>query len=134
MIYSRTATTIYLFSMELIEVQKKISEKIEQISKGRLILKERGEAKAVTSTEYEKKLAVTVLKLKNNALDYFEGQNVKNLPATLVLKVAAGIVYSEKLDMELAETAYKSAIEGIKALESELNALQSILKFSKYDV
>jgi len=43
-------------------------------------------------------------------------------------KIAKGICYQEKLNMELAEAQYKNAIVGMSAIQAELNGFQSIYR------
>ena len=119
--------------MELIEVSQKITEKIKLLEKGRGLLNKRAERKAHAISNYEKALALTIVKLKMNAMDDIFGYDIDNLPATLIEKTARGLVYTEKLEMELAEAEYKSAIVGMNAIESELNGYQSVNRFLQHE-
>lgn len=115
--------------MEVTEIQKRISEKIQELEKGRKLVLQRAEAKAKFTAEYEKSLAVTILKLRNNMIDSFDGISCTDLPATLIEKVAKGICWKESNAASLAESEYKSAIVGMESLKSELNGYQSINRF-----
>ena len=119
--------------MEIIEVSQRITEKIKLLETGRGELRRRGKRKAEATANYEKALAITIIKLKMNAIGNVFGYEVDNLPATLIEKTAKGLVYAEKLEMELATDEYKSAIVGMNAIESELNAYQSINRHLQHE-
>lgn len=99
--------------------------KIEEYC-GRLI--QAGDEKSVSLVDYEKEIAITILKLKNGAIETWEGQEVKNLPATLIPVVAKGICFKYSFDKEIGDTNYKTIIVTIEAMKSQLNALQSLIK------
>jgi hypothetical protein len=119
--------------MDLIEISKRITEKIQLLEKGRGLLHTRATRKATATANYEKALALTMVKLKMNAIDQVFGYDMENMPATLIEKVARGLVYAEKLEMELAIDEYKSAIVGMNAIESELNGYQSINRYLQHE-
>ena len=119
--------------MELIEISKRIQEKIELLEVGRKELLKRSHKKAESVADYEKALAITVIKLRNNAIPEAFGESCENLPATLIERVARGLVYEHKLKAESAEAEYKSAIEGMKAIEAELNGYQSINRYLQHE-
>ena len=114
--------------MEIVQVARKIEEKINTLELGRDLLKTKATEKAESIAEYEKMIAVTIIKLKNGAEFELDGHKVKNPQVTIMEKIAKGICYQEKLDMELAEANYKNAIVGMTALQAELNGYQSIFK------
>ena len=119
--------------MELIEISHRINEKIELLEKGRSLLLKRARRKAESIANYEKVLAITIIKLKANAIPEIFGMEIDNLPATLIEKTARGLIYSEKLEMELAEAEYKAAIVGMSAIQAELNGYQSINRFLEHE-
>lgn len=114
--------------MDLVSISKKIVEKISTLELGRGLLKEKATEKAETISNYEKVMAVTIIKLKNGVEFELDGNTVKSPLATIMEKIAKGICYQEKLDMELAEASYKNAIVGMAAIQAELNGYQSIFK------
>ena len=120
--------------MEIIEISHRINEKIQLLETGRKELLKRAQRKAKAVSNYEKILAMTMIKLKSNAIPEVFGMEVNNLPATLIEKTARGLVYSEKLEMELAEAEYKAAIVGMSAIQAELNGYQSINRFLEHEV
>jgi len=118
--------------MEIIKIQEKIEQSISNIQIARKLLREMAVNKARNIAEYEKSVAITILRLKNNDLKQMHGLPCENLPATLIEKVARGFCFKEKLESEQADAEYKMGIEGMKALEAELNGYQSILRYSEY--
>ena len=115
--------------MELMQTSKKIEEKIKTLELGRDILKEYAKNKAETISNYEKQMAIVLIRLKNGSEFDLEGEKIKNPPASIMEKIAKGVCFKEKLDMELAEAQYKNAIVGMGAIEAELNGYQSINRF-----
>ena len=69
-----------------------------------------------------------LIQLKNGKEFEFEGEKIKSPPASIMEKIAKGICFQEKLNMELAEAQYKNAIVGMSAIQAELNGYQSIYK------
>jgi len=115
--------------MDVIEISKKIEEKILLLEKGREILKERAELKAYAISHYEKTLAITIIKLRNNVPMELEGQKIDKLPTTIIEKTAKGICWREKLDLEKKEAEYRSAVIGMDSIKAELNGYQSVNRY-----
>ena len=89
-------------------------------------IKNRAKARAETISNYERQISVTIIKLKNGVRFEVDGEEIQNPPVTIIEKIAKGICYESKLDMELAEGEYKSLITNIETVKAELNGLQSI--------
>jgi len=115
--------------MDLIKIGESIQRKIVDIEKIKSTIKERGEKKAQKSAEYEKQLSITMIKLRNGIEYKLDDQVVSNPPATILEKIARGICFKERLDMEEAEALYKSAIINLEATMAQMNALQSLSKY-----
>jgi hypothetical protein len=115
--------------MEVTQVAKAIEEKIKLLEMGREALKEKALAKAKAISEYEKALTLTIIKLRNGVEFEFEGERIVNPPTTLIEKIAKGICFNEKLQMEEAEAEYKVVITKLEAIEAELNGYQSINRY-----
>ena len=115
--------------MDIITVSSEIKKLIDSLEKAKKFLKERSDKKAETSSLYDKELAVTILKIRNETINEFEGIELKGLPATILEKVAKGICYKEKLEQDKAEADYKSLITYINTTESQLNGWQSIYRY-----
>lgn len=114
--------------MELNKVAEQIENRIKALSIGRKELSTRTKRKAEAISAYERAIAVTIIKLKNGVEFTLEEQKVKNPIASITEKIAKGICWQEKLDMEQAEGQYKGAIIGMQAIQSELMGYQSIFK------
>jgi len=112
--------------MDTINVANAIEDKIHELDKAKLLLKERGDHKAESSANYDKAIAVTLIGLKNGKSYTLDGVSIADPPASIMDKLSRGICWKEKLEMEKAEAGYKSLITGIEILESQLNGWQSI--------
>lgn len=114
--------------MDLMTIAEQIKDKIKLLEQMRNVIKQRGESKAVAISDYEKKLAVVIIQLKNGKIFEVDNEVIsgESLPANLLEKIAKGICWKEKLDMETADASYKSAITNIETVQAELNALQSL--------
>jgi len=119
---------------DVVEIAKQIEKHILALHKEKDKLRSSARHKAEASTNYEKKLAQTILQLKNGSIEEFEGEPVGQLPATTAEKVARGICWREKLDADLAEAGYKALIVSIQAIEAALNGYQSLYKYLKEEV
>jgi len=104
--------------MEIIEIAKKIEEKIKLLEKGRQTLAIKAKEKAEAIAEYDKKMAKTIIQMKN-----------EGMPITLIERIAKGICWKEKLAKELAEAEYKNATVKMEAIMAELNGYQSINRY-----
>ena len=82
----------------------------------------RGAAKAIA--EYEKELAVTIVKLRNGRAIEFEGETVLNPPVTVMDKIAKGICHDKNLASQVASYEYSALTANLKAAIAELSAYQ----------
>lgn len=114
--------------MDIIQINQEIQNKIKLLEKGRALLEEQAITKSQTIAEYEKHLAVTIIQLKNGKEIEFEGETIVNPPATIIEKIARGICYQDKLEMDKAEAMYKATITKIQSIQAELNGYQSIFR------
>ena len=107
-----------------------MQSKIKELETGRHIIKQRGIEKAESIAHYESAIALTILRIKNDKIEVFEGEKIDSkMPANLVEKVAKGFCWKEKLEVEKTEAFYKAAIVGMQSIMAELNALQSINRY-----
>lgn len=79
---------------------------------------------------YERAMAITMINLKNGVELELDGEKIKNPGATMTEKIARGICFQEKIDMELAEAELKGLMKKIDIVMAQLNGYQSINKFS----
>ncbi len=64
---------------DIITIAQKIENKIKELNNIRNQLFEKANNKAQSNSDYEKALAITLLKLKNGVITNFEGQEIKKL-------------------------------------------------------
>ena len=115
--------------MELIQVRDEILKKIKCLEEGRLKFKQRSADKATAISNYDRKLAIEIIKIKNGQTTEIDGLQIPaKLSASEREKIAKGLCADEKLDVEMAEGMYKAAVSNMNALQAELNGLQSINK------
>ena len=111
--------------MQTQKTADQIDAKIDLLVIGRAKIMESAKFKAETIGQYDKKLAIVLIKLKNGEQLDLDGNTIKNPPATLAEKIAKGICWEERLQMELATAEYKGNISKMESVQAELNGLQS---------
>lgn len=114
--------------MDIITTAIKIEAKIAELEQERDRILPASFDKATAISNYDKEMALTIVKLRNGVIKSWEGQDISNLPATLIIPVAKGICFQECFSSEIAENNYKGIISIIEAIKAELNGLQSINK------
>ena len=115
--------------MEVIQIAQEIEKKIKLLEQARNKLKKYGDEKSETIAQYERELALTIVKLRNNAIGEWQELKVTDLPASIIEKTARGIVAPYLLECEKAEATYKSLVVYIDCVKSELNACQSLNRY-----
>ncbi len=115
---------------DIFETQRAIESKIKTLEACRQQLQARAESKSKAIAEYDKSLAVTMLKIKNGILMEIEGLKIENPQATLIEKLAKGVIWKERLEAEKTESLYKALVSTISCVQAELNGLQSISRVS----
>lgn len=104
--------------MELIKVTEEMHRATKRISNCPKEIEDRARDKAQAEYEYRKALSQAILKYK-----------AEGYPATLISDLARGEVAELKLERDLKDGLYKSSIEGTRALQSQLNGLQSVARY-----
>lgn len=112
----------------MIDLSQEILKKVTTIDHIRAEIKERGNNKAHATAEYEKRIAVTIIELRNGVVKELEGQKIESPPVTTIEKIARGLCWEEKLAMEEAEALYKSALVNLDSVISQMTALQSVYR------
>lgn len=111
-----------------------IREKIAEIKQARKRIFAAATEKAESISNYDRAIAITVLKLKNRLItemaDPETGEviNIPQLPATTLPLIAKGICWMHSGRKEEAEAMYKAILSNLDAIKAELNGLQSISK------
>lgn len=110
-------------------VAEKIQKKIELLETMRIEIKDRAINKANAISEYDKVLAVTIIKLKNKVEMELDGQKIIDPPASYLEKIARGICYKEKLEMEKGDALFKSLNSNMNSVMAELTGYECINKY-----
>lgn len=113
----------------MLDVSEKIQEKIKLLEAMQVEIKKRAEDKSIKNAEYEKKLAITIIKLKNGEAMTIENETIQNPQATIIEKIARGICWQEKLEADKSEAMYKALISNIDCTMATLNGWQSINRY-----
>lgn len=112
----------------------KIEQKINEIETLIDSVQDAADNKALGIANYDRVLAITILKIKNGiiaTMEDIDGNTIeipKNLAQNLIEKIARGIVYQEAYNKESGDAGYKGLITMIEAKKASLNGLQSINK------
>ena len=114
---------------DILVIAERIEQKIKLLENMRKEIRERAEKKAVTMAEYDKVLAVTIIKLKNNVELEFEGLKIEHPQATVMEKIAKGICWKERLEAEKADALFKSLTSNIASVMAELTGYECINKY-----
>lgn len=104
--------------MELTVVNQEIYHASKRLEKAANELYKLGEAKANSEQVYRVKLAQEMLKLK-----------AEGMAVGMISDVAKGNVGEYLFKRDYDEVRFKSALESVDAIKSQLSALQSILKY-----
>ncbi len=114
--------------MELLDIGREILAKVSLLEKMRVEIRQRAEAKAEAGAAYDRILAVTIVQLRAGKIFDVDGEMVsgEGMPANLVEKIAKGITWREAMAANKSEALYKALISNIDAVQSELNAYQSL--------
>lgn len=104
----------------------KIEIKIAELECERGKINDFAMEKADGISQYDRHIAITILKLKEGIITEFEGVPIKALQATLIPKIAQGICFNECYAKEAKDGLYRGLISNIDAIKAELNGLQSI--------
>jgi hypothetical protein len=92
-------------------------------------IKERAVERAEAISDYRKKMAQVIVGMRNGKIYEVDGvETIKEPPVSIVVKLAQGVCWEEKLRMEKADAMYKSVISNIESMKAQLNGYQSIFR------
>ena len=114
--------------MDVIQIAKEIEKKIKLLESARGLLGGLAADKANAMANYDKNLAITIIKLRNGKAFVVDEETIKEPPTTLVEKIAKGICWESKLQADHAEAEYKLALSKLESVKAELNGYQSIYR------
>jgi len=112
--------------MELLNISEEIKQKVKLLENMRAEIRERAERKSAALADYNKQMAITIIKLKNKSITEWEGEEIKATASNEIEKIAKGMCWEAKLEKEKATALYKALISNIDAVQAELNGYQSI--------
>jgi len=115
-------------AIDVTSIADKIKEKVALLEEGRKQLRDKAHYKAETISNYERRLAIVLIRLKNGEPLSLEGNVIEKPPATTTEKIAKGICWEDKLALETAEAEYKLTLAKMQAIQAELNGYQSIYR------
>lgn len=105
--------------MELMPVIQELHAATRRLNKASREVFRLADTKAKAEHAYRKALAVEILMLRT-----------EKIPATLISDVARGNVADLKHERDISHDLYRSALSAMRALEVEINALQTIARYS----
>lgn len=118
---------------DVVAVAKSINNRIDRIETLCAELDEADKYQAETESNYDKEVAKTMARLAMGKIEEVDGELIGKVSITLIPKYASGICFEEKAAMLIAKNRVKSLKKKIEALESTLNAKQSIYKHLSHE-
>ncbi len=112
----------------IIKYKDTIEKVIEELGKCRRELETKGREKAIALSNYDRRIAITIVSLRDGDLLKIGEREIKQLPVSVMEKVAKGICRDDRLAMDVAESGYKACITNIQVLMVQLSAYQSIYR------
>lgn len=121
--------------MDIVKVQDEINERIKWLEALCKKLDDAGKNKADAIANYDVTFAVSMAKLARGQVSQIEGEVLpETIPATCLLKYAAGMCKKERGELEIATNGYKSLNTKIESTMATLNAKQSIFRHLSHEV
>lgn len=117
--------------MDIIRLRECMEKAMGEIGTCRREIEAKGEAKAKAISDYDRKMAVTLATLRNSENYELAGRTFKQPPISIMEKIAKGICADECYKKEVADSHYKACISNLTALQAQLNAMQSLYRFSE---
>ena len=103
--------------IDTVDITKEIYESAHRLQNAGDALFKLAQAMAETERLYRRALGIEIVKLKSDKMQ-----------ATLIPDIARGLTADLKFERDLAEARYKSGRDNLQSIQSQMNALQSILK------
>ena len=105
-----------------------ITKIIEELGTLRRKIEKLGEEKARTESEYDKQIALAMVKLEAGKPVFLDDVAITSTTATNLDKKAKAVCSEFRYKMLLAESKYKGCLTNIECLKSQLNAYQSLYR------
>jgi hypothetical protein len=111
---------------DVVDVAECIDGKIDELEQLKTALEAMPDLVAASSAEYEKKLAKTIIQLKNGVSFKLEGVEVSKPLTSITEKIARGLCWLAAMEAQANELKYKILNKKIDIVEAQLNGYQSI--------
>lgn len=103
--------------IDTVDITKEIYDSAHRLQNAGDSLFKLAATMAETEKIYRRALGIEIVKLKTDKVQ-----------ATLIPDIARGLTSDLKFERDLAEARYKSARDNLQSIQSQVNALQSILR------
>lgn len=113
---------------DIVNIAEEINSKLKELYDCRKQLKSAGDRKAAMISAYDLEYAKVTINLRNGIVYKIGEVEIDNPPVSLIDKLARGICYKERLDLDVAENDYKSLSTTINCIQAEINALQTLYR------
>ncbi len=104
--------------MELIDINKQLFESAGELRNGARLIFRYARAYAEAEREYRVQMAKKIMELRD-----------RKIPATLIENIARGEIADLRYKRDLAELTYQACRESLRAQQSQISALQTILNY-----
>ena len=106
--------------MEITNITKELYESSKRLENGSKEIFNLAKEMAEAEREYRKALTIEILKLKHGGMSI-----------TLINEIARGNTAELKFARDLGEAKYTAARDSLKAIQIQISALQTIIKFQE---
>ena len=113
---------------EAIEVAYDMKKCIKDIEDGLKLVKPANDAWAKADAEYDKQLALAIIRLENGVELELDGEKVQNPRAAALKEIAKGIVSNYKFEKNTTDSERKRITQKLNHVATQLNGHQSVNK------
>ena len=104
--------------MEVVKIAEEIYNSGKRLENGSKEIFKYAKAMAEKERDYRRALTIEIMKLRD-----------AKVPVSLINDVARGNLAELKFQRDLAEAQYKSCKDSLNAISTQMNGLQSVLKY-----
>ena len=114
--------------LSMIDIANKILEKIKLMERERPKLDTLAREKAIKAAEYDKDIAICIMKMNAGKAMELEGETIKDPAKSMMEKLAKGLCWQQRMDADVAEANYKSQVQKLDCVKTEQYGYQGINK------
>lgn len=114
---------------DILRTRDKIEHKIAELEIARSYIEQYALEKAEAIANYEKEIALTLVKLNAGTISRWKNEEIGKINATNLLTVAKGICYQFQFEKEEKSAQYSGLVTRIDCIKAELNGYQSINRY-----